>query len=161
MRSVRNERAVDDLAHEPVSQCDAIVGCHQQAGVECLAQRRPESRAGRDGFEHRVAGAPACGGDDREELLRRRRQAVDPRLQGLRDRGRDVVRRASMGAKSSSTKNGLPPDRSCSSAARLAGTGAPAIASSWRDTSDRVRGRTSRGSKTGRRTISVKRRRSG
>ena len=45
---------------------------------------------------------------------------------------------ASRAANSSSTKNGLPPARACSSSASAVGTGSPAIAASWWATSSRV-----------------------
>jgi hypothetical protein len=73
---------------------------------------------------------------------------------------RAIAGSASRAANSSSTKNGLPPARACSSPASAAGTGPPAIASSWRATSSAPSGPRSTRSTERRRESSVASRRS-
>ncbi len=100
----RQQALVDHLADQPVAEGDAVALAHQHAGVERLAQRvrldlqaLPAARTTR---ARRPRPAPRA---------RRRRAAAPARAPPRR---RVSVRAAN----SSSTKNGFPPARACSSA---------------------------------------------
>ena len=95
---VRQQMAVEDLAHQAVAEGDPAVFAvtYQEARVEPASQRR--QRVGRRGHaaEHAVVDPAAGDGDDREDPPRPRVEPLHSDEHGVGERRRDRVRLAAM-----------------------------------------------------------------